>query len=93
MPKTITLKIPDSLMEEYGNDPEQVERAALEDFVAEEYRKSTITIRQGAKMLGLTYVEFMQFLGKRKIGIIQASEEELAKEYEGFKKFMESHGK
>ena len=60
---------------------EEVKRVILEDFVADEYKKGNISIRQGAKMLGLTYEEFMiDFLGRRKISFINGTPDELESE-------------
>jgi len=89
MPKTITLKIPDSLMEEYGNDPQKIEREVLENFVAEQYRTGKISTGEGAEMLGISYWEFLDFLGERKIQIGQdSSPEERAQKMETLEKLL-----
>jgi hypothetical protein len=78
--QTITIDIPEEILEHYTTI-EEVKRIILEDFVAEEYKKGNISIRQGAKMLGLTYEEFMvDFLGRRKISFINGTPDELEAE-------------
>jgi len=37
-------------------------RAKMQETVLEQYRKSRITLRQGAEMLGITYLEMNQLL-------------------------------
>ncbi len=70
---TIVIDVP----EDYTTIDE-VKRILVEDFVASEYEKGDLSIRQGAKMLGLTYEEFMvEFLGSRKISFINGTPEEL----------------
>jgi len=55
-----------------------LKQTICEDFVASEYQKANISIRQGAKMLGLTYEEFMvDFLGNRQISFINGTQQEL----------------
>jgi len=58
-----------------------LKQTICEDFVASEYQKANISIPQGAKMLGLTYEEFMvDFLGNRKISFINGTPQELEME-------------
>ncbi len=74
---TIVIDVPEDIVEHYTTIDE-VKRILVEDFVASEYEKGDISIRQGAKMLGLTYEEFMvEFLGSRKISFINGTPEEL----------------
>ena len=73
----VVVEILDDVLDNYENI-DDVKTAIYEDFVADEYKKGNISIRQGAKMLGLTYEQFMvDFLGKRKISFINATEDEL----------------
>ncbi len=79
--KTITLFLPDEVAGLYDS-AEYLRQIILEEFVAGEYAKGNITIRQGAVVLGLTYEEFMVgFLGKRKIPLISGTVEELESEF------------
>jgi hypothetical protein len=78
--KTIPILIPDEIIDIYSNI-EQLRQAVIENFVAGEYEKGNISIRQGAGILGLTYEDFMVgFLGKRKMSFINGTAEELESE-------------
>ena len=79
---TITIDIPEEILEQYATI-NTVKQLMIEDFVADEYQKGKISLRQGAKMLGLTYEEFMVgFLGSRKISFINGPPKELVAEAE-----------
>ena len=79
---TIEIDIPDEILANYQSIDE-VKQEIYEDFVADEYKKGNISIRQGAKMLGITYEEFMiDFLGSRKISFINGTNRELELESE-----------
>jgi hypothetical protein len=80
--QTITIDIPEEILEQYATI-NTVKQLMIEDFVADEYQKGKISLRQGAKMLGLTYEEFMVgFLGSRKISFINGPAGELVAEAE-----------
>ena len=52
---------------------EKVKKAVYENFIADEFKKGNISIRQVVIMLGLTYKNFMvDFLRKRKIFFLNA---------------------
>jgi predicted HTH domain antitoxin len=75
--QAITLEIPESVATNYSS-LELLKQVIYEDFVANEYQKGFISLREGAQMLGLTYETFMvDFLGNRKISFINGSREEL----------------
>lgn len=79
---TIEMDIPEEISINYETT-DDLKREIYEDFVADEYKKGNISIRQGAKMLGLTYEEFMvEFLGNRKISFINGTNQELESEQE-----------
>ncbi len=76
----ITLVMPDDVIARYRNIGE-VKQLLYEDFVANEYQKGNISLRQGANLLGLTYETFMvDFLGGRQIPFINGTPQELAVE-------------
>ncbi len=78
----ITIEIPEEILENY-HTIEAIRQAIYEDVIANEYQKGNISIRQGAKMLGLTYEKFMvDFLGNRKISFINATSSELEAEFQ-----------
>lgn len=75
--RTVTIGIPEEIIKIY-NDVETLRQIIIEEFVASEYKKGTISIRQGAKIMGLTYQAFMiDFLGKKRMSVINGTPEEL----------------
>ena len=78
--QTVTINVPDELWEHYRNI-DDLKQEIFEDFVASEYKKGNITLRQGARMLEVTYEQFMvNVLGDRKISFINTPLEELEAE-------------
>ncbi|HLC15291.1 MAG TPA: UPF0175 family protein [Thermodesulfovibrionia bacterium] len=87
--KLIAIPIPEEIIE-YYNDIDKLKKIIIEDFVASEYEKGNISIRQGANILGLTYEKFMvDFLGKRKISFISGTSNELESEFRQEKKWLD----
>lgn len=87
---TIQIKIPEILSENY-HTPREMEQSFYEDIIIGEYQKGQISIREAAKLIGVTYEGFMEWLGKRKISFINATQQELKQDYEQFEQFMEQH--
>jgi len=75
--QAITLEIPESVVAGYSSLG-LLKQIIYEDFVANEYQKGSISLREGAQILGVTYETFMvDFLGSRKILFINGTREEL----------------
>lgn len=73
---TLSITIPEEVSQLYHN-PEVLKQIIIEAFVASEYEKGNLSIRQGANILGLTYEGFMlDFLGKRQIPLSSGSQAE-----------------
>lgn len=88
--KTLSITMPEEILEIYSNI-EELKTRIVEDFVAGEYEKGNISIRQGAMLLGITYEEFMvDFLGKRKISFISGTEDELESEFREEASFLDA---
>jgi predicted HTH domain antitoxin len=81
MPVTIQIEIPDSISKHYKNRDE-ITKSAFEDIVIREFQKGNISIREGAKILDLTYEGFMEFLGEKRISFINVTPEEQKKDYD-----------
>lgn len=80
--QAITIEIPDEIVKNY-HTIDNLKQVIYDDFVAFEYQKGNISIREGVEMLGITYEQFMvDFLGKRKIPFINGNAEELEVEYQ-----------
>jgi predicted HTH domain antitoxin len=65
MPPFLKVDIPESIIPTY------------EEFVVEQFKKANITISQGAKMLGISYNDFMVFLGKQGISFSQTAKKDI----------------
>ena len=85
--QTITLDIPQTI---WNANPNIVllKKRLFEYLVLDEYQKGTISLREGAKLLGLTYEGFMDFLGSHQMSFINASREELQESYERFSAYI-----
>ena len=90
MTQTITLTLPDIVAHRYTT-PAALEQAVFEGIVTNEYQKGHISIREGAKLLGLTYEGFIEWLGKRKWSFINTSDDELQASYAQFEQFMQTY--
>jgi predicted HTH domain antitoxin len=88
MPLTIYVEIPDMILERYPS-PTELERSIYEDIIISEFQKGHLTIREGAKLLDLTYEGFMELLGERNLSFINASQDELKQSYEDFEQFLQ----
>lgn len=83
----IEVEIPEIILENHPN-LDEIRRELFENLVIEEYRKGNLTIRESAKLLGLTYRGFMVFLGERGISFCNASKEELEEDYRAFSRLL-----
>lgn len=90
MAQVITLTIPDVVAHRYTTHA-ALQQAVFEGIVTNEYQKGHITIREGANLLGLTYEGFIEWLGKRKLSFVNASDSELQTSYEDFEQFMQTY--
>lgn len=73
---TISIEIPDDLLDEFENI-EQIQRTVYEDFIIEQRQKGNISLGRAAELLGISYNEFFDLLGKKGLSYINASEDEL----------------
>lgn len=88
---TVEIEIPEIILENHPS-LEEIKKELFENLVIDEYRKGNLTIRESAKLLGLTYVDFMTFLGERGISFCNASREELEEDFETLKKLLDENG-
>ena len=92
MSLAVTLDIPDDIAGNYTSD-DDLKRSMLESVVLNEFQKGLLSIGQSAQLLGLTYEEFIELLGKHRLPFITATSEELVGNYRDFKRFMASYRK
>ena len=87
---TMSLEIPQVIWEIEPNMT-ALQRRIVEYLVLDEYQKGKISIRDGAKILGLSYEEFMDFLGAHQVSFSNATPEERQESYTHFRTYMQQH--
>lgn len=88
MAQTITILVPDEIIESYDS-PDELRRDLYEDIIVGAFQKGLLSIRESAKLLEMTYEEFIEWLGERKAFFINAQANELSQSYEAFESFMQ----
>ena len=74
---TISLELPDSLLEYYNQNVQEIIKEAKQAFIISEYQKGHLSLRQSANELNLSYRNFLELLWSRKISIDALNENEL----------------
>ncbi len=85
---TISIEIPDELVESFNN-VDELQKTVYEDFVIEQRQNGNISLGRAAELLGITYTEFFDLIGKKGLSFINASSDELEQSYQKFEKVME----
>ncbi len=88
---TVTIEIPDELAEQF-NSVDEIRRTVYEDFIIEQRQRGNLSLGQAAELLGITYTEFFDLLGKKGLSFINATPEELNESYRRFEGIMEQRG-
>jgi len=91
MPKTIKLTVPDEIA---GTPFEKDYSETAQQFIKEQtvlklYREHRISTGTGARMLGMSIYDFIQFLGAHRVSIFNYSEGELQSDLEAALKATE----
>ena len=81
---TISIQIPDDILDNFNN-VEEIERAVYEDFVIEQRQNGNISLGRAAELLGISYSEFFDLLGKKGLSYINTSSDEINKSHRKFK--------
>lgn len=68
---------------------DKIRRTVYEDFIIEQRQQGNISLGEAAKMLGITYTEFFDLLGKKGLSFINATPHELDESYRQFERVME----
>ncbi len=84
MPKSIKLTVPDEIA---GTPFEKDYLETVQQFIKEQtvlrlYREHKISTGTGAKMLGMSIYDFIQFLSSHQVSIFNYTEEELRADVE-----------
>lgn len=89
---TITINIPDEILDSFENIDE-VQKTLYEDFIIEQRQRGNISLGRAAELLGISYTEFFDLLGKKGLSFINATSHEINKSYQNFEKLMEQVSK
>ncbi len=65
----VTIQLPDSLANTFGETPALRARRLIEDAAIEEYRAGRFSQRQVGEILGLDYWETERFLSERNVSL------------------------
>ena len=79
---TITVQVPDSLLEDLGESPEDLRREILRVAAIHLYSRGLVSQGRGAEIAGLSRWEFIQALGRAEVPACQVNSEELKEEVE-----------
>lgn len=77
---TIMIDIPDELAEQFGS-MDEIRRTVLEDFIIEQRQQGNLSLGQAAELLGISYTEFFDLLGKKGLSFINATVDEVEEDY------------
>lgn len=88
--KTITISIPDTLINSY-DDTAFLQTLMLRNFVVAEYQRGSLSVRESANILNLSYYDFLSMLGTYNISFINANKQELDDNYAKFQSFLNKH--
>lgn len=85
--KTITISIPETLSARYVNTT-SLQTLMLNNFVVAEYQKGSLSVRDSAEILNLSYSDFIDMLGNYHLSFINADKHELNNNYHKFQSFI-----
>jgi len=86
--QTISVNIPQSLSDRYL-DVNNLQSLMLQNFVVAEYHRGSLSLRESAAILEITYSEFIELLGKYHLSFINADQSEIANNYNQFNSLMQ----
>ncbi len=85
---TITIEIPEEIACRFES-VEDIRRTMYEDFIIEQRQYGNLSLGETARLLGITYAEFFELLGKKGLSFINATPDELHESYPSFQHLME----
>ncbi len=80
----VTLSVPPELLR-YGYDQESLQRNVREWLVLSLFTEGVISSGKAARLLGISRLEFLELLRRRKIAYLDYSPQELEEEFEAAK--------
>ena len=84
---TIAIDIPEDLAETFST-LDELRQTVYEDFIIEQRQQGKISLGRAAELLGITYTELFDLLGKKGLSFINATSQELEASYQHFTHVM-----
>jgi predicted HTH domain antitoxin len=69
MPKTVVVEVPEAVVEALGGRETELAPQVLRRLVAVLYAEGHFSLREAASYAGMTYWDFMEYLGSLGLGI------------------------
>jgi predicted HTH domain antitoxin len=79
---TITVEVPDALLEELATSPEELDREIRLAAAIHLYSRALVSQGKGAEIAGLSRWDFFQALGRAEVPACQVTSTELTEEVE-----------
>jgi len=84
---TITIDIPDDIAENFDT-LEDLRQTLYEDFIIEQRQNGKISLGKAAELLGISYTDFFDLLGRKGLSFINSTPQELEQSYHHFQNVM-----
>lgn len=78
---TINLSFPDSILDSYNQNLQDIIKEVKQVFIISEYQKGHLSLKQSANALDLSYRSFLELLSSRGVAIDALSEKESEEQY------------
>ena len=78
---TISLEVPDSILDSYNQNLQEIVQEAKQAFIISEYQKGHLSLKQSANALNLPYREFLELLSSLNIAIDGLNQNESEQQY------------
>ncbi len=88
----IIVEIPDDIVSQFESI-EAIRRTIYEDFIIEQRQNGNLSLGEAAQLLGITYTELFELLGKKGLSFINSTPDELRESYSSFQNLMEQSKK
>lgn len=89
MAKTLSLELPEDLIKHWRSE-RALKQRTKEVLVLDLVREHKISFRQGAKLLGMEYWDFLDFMSERGVSVIDYPIGAVKKDIANLRKFKES---
>lgn len=86
--KQVTVSLPEELVATFGASSRDVSKKVLERVVLSLVQEGEISIRYGADLLGFSYHEMLDFMGKHNVPVMNYSAEDFREEVKALDKLL-----